>query len=496
MDEQGDDLLLPRRMRPERPRSRAHRAARATIAADASSERAIVPEGPFVGERAVVIGASVTGLLAARALSDHFERVVVIERDYLHDRPVGRKGVPQARHGHIFLAGGAAVVAELFPEIAAESEAAGLHPVDAGSGIRWFHFGVWKARSTTGVVFYLVNRMLFEHALRRQLSRRTNVEIVDDADVLGFEYAAAEGRIVGVRVQRRDGDAPEVFASELVVDASGRGSRTPRWLAELGFPKVEETEVKMAVAYASRVYRLPRDFALDRLPMAAFPRPPQTRRMGVMYTTGEGVLMVTLGGWCRDHPPAKDEGYLEFARTLPVPDFAEVLEECKPAPAVHPHQVPSSLRHRYERMGRWPEGLVVAGDALCSFNPIYGQGMSVGALEVAALAKALARLKGRREVFGRPGTARRLQRRMARQVTVPWLMAACEDLRYPEVVGRRPLGFGLLQWYVAQVLELSGSNEAVLRSFSRVMNLVAGPQILFAPAIVLAVIVHALRRRR
>lgn len=496
-----DELLSPRRMRPTRPRTRTKGlkpAPRPSSTASSSSrlpDPPIVSEGPFIANRAVVIGGSVAGIIAARMLSDYFARVFLIERDYIHDRPVSRKGAPQARHGHILLASGARVIGALFPEIAADMPGAGCHEVDAGEDLRWFHFGVWKKRVAVGVRLFLVNRMTFEHALRRQLARRANVEVLDDTEVLGYEQDATGRRIIGVRCQQRGVGSSKVVSGDLVIDASGRGSRTPRWLTEIGFPRVTESEVKVQVGYASRVYRLPRELDMSRLPMAAFPKPPETRRMGVMYPMGEGVLMATIGGWCRDHPPATDEGFLEFARTLPTPEFAALLEECKPAPAVHAHLVPSSLRHHYERMRRWPEGLVVIGDALCSFNPIYGQGMSVCALEVDALGRALARLRGQRRPLGRAGVARRLQRRVGRALFVPWLMAACEDLRYPEVAGARPFGLAVLQWYVAQVLELSGSNEAVLRRFMMVMNLVAGPIALLAPQVLVAVLLHSLRRR-
>lgn len=487
-----DDLLLPRRPRPEKPRTRGQKTLRPTATGDAP----IVPRGPFLGKRAVVLGGSIAGMLAARVLSDHFAHVVILERDYLHDRPVSRKGVPQARQGHVLLQAGAKIIGELFPEIGDDMDGAGARGCDAAKELHWFHFGVYKAKINSGIRIYLLNRMLFEGVLRRQLRRRANVEFIDEADVLGLEMDADKTRVVGVRYAPRREEGERLATGDLVIDASGRGSRTPRWLSEAGYPRVVESEVKVGVAYASRVYRVPRDVPEADLRRAAFPKPPETRRFGVMYPMGDGVLMVTLAGWLRDHPPTKDEGFTAFARSLPTPEFGEVLGRCKPAPAIHGHQIPSSLRRRYEAMERWPEGLVVLGDALCSFNPTYAQGISVAALEVERLRRRLEVTGRRRRSIRSPGLARRIQRDVAGALMVPWLMASCEDLRFPQVVGHRPFWLPLIQWYVARVLELSATHGGVLRRFLLIMNLLRGPTVLMAPTVIFAVLIQGIRRAR
>ncbi len=448
-----------------------------------------------MGKRALVIGGSIAGLLAARCLAEHFEQVSIVERDYLYDRPIGRKGAPQARHAHILLASGAAIIAELFPDIAADMRSAGAIPVDASSDIRWFHYGVWKARDGVGITFYLTNRMVFESAIRSRVRAWANVEVLDDRDVTGLLVDRSTNRVTGVRCLHKGAPEPEEIEADLVIDCSGRGSRSPRWLVDVGYPRVPETEVKMSVGYSSRVYRLPRGFDLSRLPLAVYPKPPETRRMGIMFTTDEKTLMVLLGGWCRDYPPIEPDGFAEFAESLPVPEFRELLREAKPAPAIHPHHVPSGLRRRYEQMHGFPDGYLVLGDALCSFNPIYGQGMSAAALEVQALRRWLEKRRKSGRGVSETGTGRTLQRKVAAAIFVPWLLAAVEDLRFPEVVGKRPFGLSIVQWYISHVLQLSATNPKILRRFMLVMNLLAGPGVLLVPQVLFAVLWHSIRGR-
>ncbi len=374
-------------------------------------------------------------------------------------------------------------------------QSAGAVPVDASEDLRWFHFGVWKARYKSGITFYLTNRMVFEATLRRRVRVWSNIEVLDDHDVVGLVVNDAGDQITGLKYQRKGEDLVRSLEADLVVDASGRGSRSPRWLTELGFPRVEETEVRMNVGYASRVYRLPRDYDFSRLPLAVFAKPPETRRMGIMFTIDNKTLMVILGGWCRDYPPTEPNGFVEFARSLPVPDFAQLLEEAKPAPAIHSHLVPSNLRRRYEKMSRFPDGYLVLGDALCSFNPIYGQGMSAAALEVKNLQAWLEKQRKRGRGVAQRGAGRRLQREIVRALSVPWRLSTLEDLRFPEVQGRRPFGISILQWYIGHVLELSATHPEILRRFMLVMNLIAGPAVLLVPQVILAVIWHSLRGR-
>ncbi len=425
------------------------------------------------------------GLLAARALAGHFRRVTVLERDPLPEGGEPRRGVPQARHVHVLLRGGLHVLEDLFPGIGGEIGGCGLL-ADMSEELWWYHFGVWKLRFPSGIAAFFCDRPAFERAIRRRVEALGNVDFRPGTAAERLAVATRGGPVAGVRTA--GGGA---VAAELVVDASGRGSRTPHWLEELGYPRPRVTEVGVNVGYASRIFAIPAGYAPPWKVIAIFPRPPGTRRLGIMYPLDGSRMLVTLGGWCGDYPAPHERACREFAATLPVAEVHRFLEIAEPLTPIHLHRFPSNRRLRYERMPRWPAGLVVVGDAACSFNPIYGQGMSVGALQAAALDAALGRLRRRgRDLAGTPGFARTFQRRVARRAAVPWLLATGEDFRYPETSGERPPGCRLLNGYFARVLELSAESPPVHHRFLKVMNFLSSPLVMFSPGVALRALRH------
>jgi 2-polyprenyl-6-methoxyphenol hydroxylase-like FAD-dependent oxidoreductase len=437
------------------------------------------------GEHAVVIGGSIAGLLAARALARHFATVTVVERDRPPAEPVARRGVPQGRHAHVLLQGGTDALAALLADPDLDLGASGALRTDASLDVRWFQFGVWKRRFRSGLSAHWCDRPRLEGWLRQRVGALASVRLL--AGHRARALLPGDGAIAGVRVAARDGPA-EVVEGDLVVDASGSTSRTPRWLEDLGYPRVEEDRIGVDVGYASRVYRRPPDVSPDWSVLAIYPRPPESRRAGVVYPLDGERCLVTLMGWVGDHPPGDEAGFLDFARSLPQQDLAVWLRHAAPLSPIHRHVFPASRWRRFERMGRWPERFLVVGDAVCGFNPVYGQGMSVSALDAAALGRALGRPGSDRT----PGFARRLQRRLAAHRVAPWLLAATSDFRFPEVTGKRPFALGILNRYVQGVLELSGESSRAHLRFIRVLGFRASPLSLLDPVLAASVIGRAL----
>ena len=435
----------------------------------------VPPPGIFQGNHAIIIGSSISGLLAARVLAAHFDRVTVFDRDMLPGTSENRLGVPQGRHGHGLLASGLNGLQRLFPSLERELLDAGAVPGDVIGSIRWFQHGYYKARFQSGLPGLLLSRPLLETSIRRQVKHLPNVRIVDHNHVLGL--IAEGGRVTGIRVQRDTGETSHVMA-DLVVDATGRSSRAPEWLESLGFPKPDVEEVKIDLGYTSRVYRRRAgDLAGDMGAILA-PMPPDQTRVGFMLAMEGSRWMVTIGGWLGSHAPTDPEGYTEFARSLARPDIYDVIKDAEPVTDPVKFVFPSNLRRRYDRLTRFPNNFLVMGDAVCSFNPLYGQGMSVATLEALALDECLSTMSSPDRVW------RPFFKAAAKVIETPWTIAAGSDFAFTGVTGPRPAGTSAVNWYLSRVHKAASVDRHVCRSFFDVANLLRPATTLFAPSVV------------
>jgi 2-polyprenyl-6-methoxyphenol hydroxylase-like FAD-dependent oxidoreductase len=440
------------------------------------------------GRTAAVIGASMGGLLAARALADHFEQVTLLERDALPDTAVHRKGTPQSRHAHAVLVRGLEAMEGFFPGLIEELVAHGADYGDVSQNARWFHEGAHHRPAMSGQNAINVSRPLLEATVRRRLLALPNVQAVDGCDVLGLLTTPDRTRVAGVRViRRRAGSAEESISADLVVDASGRGSRSPAWLEALGYERPPEEEVRIGVTYTSCEYR--------RLPEQAggpvaliVAASPEHRRGGVLLTQEGGRWILTVTGYLGAQAPLDHAGLLEYVRTLAVPDLYERIRDAEPVGQPVAYKIPSNLRRRYEQLQRFPQGYLVFGDALCSFNPIYAQGMSVAALEAEALGSCLA--------HGEAQLATGFFRRAAAIVDMPWGTAVGNDLRFPEIDGPRTAMTRFIAWYLGRLHHAAQHDAEVSLAFLRVANLQAPPQSILRPEILWRVLRGNLWPRR
>lgn len=454
----------------------------------------VLEQNRFDTHHAIVIGGSMAGLLAARVLSEHFEQVTIIERDRWIDDAQPRKGVPQGRHVHGLLAGGAAVLGEYFPDLFAALAQDGAVPL-CTSDLRRYQLGGWVGTVSSPVKSLWQSRPFLEQHVRAALSERPNVHVLDACEVTRLR--TNDERITGVVLRHRSGEQrEEELAANLVVDASGRGSRASQWLASLGYSRVEETRVKIDVGYASRIYRCPDQLPTDWKVLFVFGTPPDNKRAGVIFPMQGGYWMVTLIGVLRDYPPDDVAGFLDYARSLAQPDVYEAIKEAEPITPIAVYKYPANQWRHYERLSRLPEGFIVIGDAVCSFNPVYGQGMSVAALEAKTLDTCL------REQQSCPGNnhpssfPQRFQKAIAKEIKAPWMLTTTEDLRYPEAEGQRSLGTRLFNWYIRHVIGLTASHPLVTAAFFQVQHLRKPLVSLFEPRIVWAVVSRGMLSRR
>lgn len=427
-----------------------------------------------------------SGLLTARAVSCYFDKVIVVERDVLSNGEELRKGVPQAAHAHGLLASGYRVMDEYFPGLMDELEARGAPRGDVTGDFLWFQYGRWKLRHPCGLRGITVSRPCLEAAIRRRVTAIPNVTFLDGVEGSTPLFDRATRRVAGLSVRHQNRE--ETLGADLVIDASGRASHSPKWLQEWGFGLPEESSVKIHVGYATRMFeRRPGEFFNSNGGLISGTPPASTRYGAVLAAEGNRWL-VTLVGSVRDYPPTTEQDWIAFASSLPVSAVHELVTLAKPLTGVASYRFPANQRRHYERMKRFPEGYVVIGDAVCSFNPIYGQGMSVAAMEAKALDECL--------TAGIEGLAPRFYARIRRIIDIPWAIATGEDFRFPQVEGQRPIGFWLINRYLEQVHEAASCDRLVCRKFFDVLNLLAPPPSLMAPQVLGRVLLRSVLKHR
>lgn len=434
-------------------------------------------------KNAIVLGASMAGLLTARVLSEHFDHVTLLERDAVSSRPEARKGQPQTRHLHGLLASGLEIMTGYYPDLIQALADEGAMLNDFGASMNWYTYGGFRQRFTLGTRTAIMSRPLLEFLVRERTLARDNVTLLDECAVRGLHTNQDRTQVVGVEIDRRGEGVSETLAAALVVDCTGRGSRTPQWLAELGYPEPTVSEVKVNVGYATQLFKRDPADPLGQEWTLVTPEAPRETRFGGMFPLEGDRWIVSMGGWAGDHAPTDAAGFLEYARSLPSPDIYNTMVASEPLSDVYPYKFTSSLRRHYEKLDRFPTGYLVLGDAICSFNPTYGQGMSSAAMQVAALDKLLSEQKDEHGQL-----ASTFFKRAAKIIDIPWQLAVGEDFRFPETSGPKPAGTDLLNRYVAMVHRATLVDPVVCQAFAKVMNLMAPPPSLMAPGIMIRVI--------
>lgn len=441
------------------------------------------------GTRAVVMGGSIAGLFAARVLADAYDEVLVVDRDELVGTgPHARRSCPQTRHINGLLARGQQVMEELYPGITEEIFADGVPTGDLAGDVRWYFQGRRIKPQHAGLVCVAASRPMLEHHIRERTAALPRVAFVAGQDILGLATTADRRRVTGVRVQPVGGGAERTIDADLVVDATGRGSRTPLWLEELGYGRVREERKKIGLTYVTQHYRLTEDpygtdLSINPAAWAGLPR-------GAIFTkTDGGRVELTTYGLLGDAPPTDQQGLYDWVATLPCPDIHDALQHAEPVDEPVAFRFPTTLRRHYEELERVPDGLVVTGDAVCCFNPIYAQGMTAAALGALTLRDHL-------HTGAHPQPGQYFRDLAAEVIDPPWEMTNTVDLSFPGVEGERTLQVRIGQAFLSLVQQAATIDGAVTAGYMRAAGLVDRPEALMRPAFVARVLWNVLVRAR
>jgi 2-polyprenyl-6-methoxyphenol hydroxylase-like FAD-dependent oxidoreductase len=388
-------------------------------------------------EHAIVIGASIAGLCAARALSDCYQRVTVFERDVLPDASANRSAVPQDKHLHLLMARGADEFGALFPGLLADMVAAGVpilkdRPETLHFGAAGHVLGIPTDPDQMQQTFttYIPSRPHLEWQIRRRVAAIPNVEIVHRG-VSSPLFDAATQRVTGVVLDPVGRGAADFVAADLVVDAAGRGTRLPVWLQQWGFERPREDTVDVGIGYATHQMDIP-DGLIDEKVVVAGASRDNPRGLGMLqYEDGSWVL--TTFGVAKVEPPQDFEQMCALADEIVPSHIAAAVRKGEPIGDVAFHRYPTSRWRRYDKLDRIPGGIVALGDAVASFNPTYGMGMTMTALQAGHLRRILQ--------SGEPEVERAQNRATARTTFPVWMMNAIGDHVLHQAGGTAP------RWY-------------------------------------------------
>ncbi|WP_433664384.1 FAD-dependent oxidoreductase [Nocardia sp. CA-128927] len=421
------------------------------------------------GRHAVVLGAGIAGLLAARVLSDYFSQVTIFERDSVEGAEV-RRGVPQARHLHGLLDRGRTIIEQLYPGFTSEMASCGATTAEALIGTRWYVGGLRVVPTSTGLTSVMATRPLLESVLRQRTLAAPGVRLCEGA-ARGLIGDADRVRAVSVSGEY----GAQAHATDLVVDATGRGSRAPVWLTALGAQAPAEDRLEVDLGYASRMFRRTPG-QLGGHSSVIISTGANGRGGGAIRVEGDR-WHVTLAGMLGDHPPTDPIGFAAFASTIAAPDIHEIVTTSEPLDDAVPHRFRSPVRRRFERLDAVPQGFLVLGDAFCSFNPLYAQGMAVAAQQALALRDCLSDGPDSADLPARFYSA------AGKVVDVAWQLAAGADLSHPGVLGPRTARTRLTNAYVARVHRAAHVDPLVARTFMRVANLIEPSTALLRPRV-------------
>ncbi|VAW99934.1 hypothetical protein MNBD_GAMMA21-2415 [hydrothermal vent metagenome] len=438
--------------------------------------------------KAIVIGGSIAGLITARVLADHFDQVYLLEKDsYPTTAPDYRKGVPQARHQHILLVKGREIFETLFPGFDQELASMGGKTADHTRDMMLFSTAGLLPRFESGIELRINSRINIDWVLVKRVRSIPNITVLEQTAV--SDLIKQNNTIGGVML-----DDGRQLDADLIIDAMGRGSRTPKWLKEMGYAAANEEVIDAKLGYASRIFKKPENDPADYQAVAMTPIPTHNPRGAGLWEIENDHWLLTLIGTAGNHPPTDEAGYLAFAKALADPVVFNTISRAKPVSDIYAFRGTANRWKHYERLNSFPDGYLVIGDAFCAFSPFYGQGMTSAALSATELDNVLRKYKSSLST-NKEKLRRDFFRKAGKRFASPWTLATGEDLRWPDTSGGTT-GFAIKasHKFMDALMPLSTSSKLLVTHFLKITNMKASPLLLFDPRILFQLFVYWIKR--
>ncbi|MFJ8418302.1 FAD-dependent oxidoreductase [Bacillus wiedmannii] len=432
--------------------------------------------------KAIVIGGSIAGKLAAKALSTSFKEVIIIEAGEKWDGKTSRKRVPQSNHPHVLLKGGENAIEKLFPNITNELIAVGSIVNNFTRDLKWHQFGLWKQPFIGEIHMIQQSRFLLEWHIQTRIDHISNITSKFETLVEGLLVDGKVNKVRGVKAKCLETGTQEEIQADIVVDASGFGSKSIAWLREYNI-EVQEEKVRIDLFYTTRMFKLNENEKLDCCNMLMSPSFPDNPYGVLIQTIEDNRYFVTFSGYANEKAPQTDDEFYDFAENLSISNVTDFLNKAEAISNIKTYKIPYQVRRRFDLVNHLPEGLLVVGDAHCRFDPVFGQGVSVAAME----AHQLQLLLQRRQKFDKAFT-QQFYKKTSNIIQTPWEMTITEISRHPQLKRELTIKQKIQLWYTKQIYQLSASDSDVYIRLVRVMNLIRSPFHLFHPKVLLAVL--------
>lgn len=449
--------------------------------------------GRFLKKQAIVIGGSIAGKLMAQALSTHFQKVIVIEKDKPAKADQPRQKIPQSYHLHFLLRGGELAIEQLFPGFQEEIIQYGAIRSNFTRDCRFYQAGKWKQRHSGTLPFIQLTRPLLEWYIEHRLAANERVETLYETYVHRLIFDENINTVQGIEIRQSIQGPSNYMEADLIVDSSGFGSRFKGWLPYQDM-EVQTYEASIQLFYASRIYRLKPDTKKpDWTLLMSVPNLPHETTGAYIQYLGEDHYFVTYSGYFNVSPPRTNEEFIRYAEQLSISDVHHFLSIANPISEIYVYQLPSQIWHRVDKAPRFPENFLLVGDALCRFDPIYGQGMSVTAKEAFILRNMLEKCDPNKPL---PlGFSRRYQKKIAQFVKESWNLSTSEVMRHPEVQGKRSWCLPLRHWYSQQIYHASAQDSELYDDMVEVLNLLKPSYTLIYPKVLWKVFKYILQSK-